>query len=80
MWRSIEDDPPPKGPTDLSTSGPLVALASDHGHRAVGYWGGGIDRVEGWINPDSHRRMSYGNAFTWWMPLPETPPTQEAPE
>lgn len=51
----------------------VILLASDSGHRALGYWGKGIDGVEGWINIHDHLRMNYWNAFTHWMPAPEPP-------
>lgn len=74
-WQPM--DTAPKGPTRFSGNGPIVALASDHGHRALGYWGKGIDGVEGWINPHDHLRMRYWNEFTWWMPLPDVPSREE---
>lgn len=70
-WQPIETAP--KVSKDKHLGPPIVALASDSGHRAVGYWGKGTGDVEGWINPHDHRRMAYWNAFVWWMPLPAVP-------
>lgn len=71
-WQPIETAP--KGGSKFSKRhSPIVALASTSGHRAMGYWGEGLDGAEGWINPHDHLRMSYWNAFTHWMPLPDVP-------
>ena len=71
LWRPISTAP--KEPLELSDCGPIIALASNHGHRALGYWGKGDGQQEGWINPHDHRRMDYWSAFAWWMPLAEAP-------
>jgi hypothetical protein len=71
LWRPILTAA--KGPLELSNCGPIIALASNHGHRALGYWGKGLGQQEGWINPHDHQRMDYWNAFAWWMPLAEVP-------
>jgi hypothetical protein len=65
-WRPIVEAP--KTRPDLET-GPMIILASAHGHRAVGYWGANRDGREGWVNPHDHLVMEYWNAFTHWMPL-----------
>ena len=74
-WRPISSAPKDR---EDECGGPLIALASDFGHRAIGYWGRGLDGAEGWINPHDHLRMDYWNSFTHWMPLPPLPcDTQE---
>ena len=72
VWQPIETAPK-DSEHKYSAAGPIVALASDYGHRAIGYWGKGIDGAEGWINPHDHLRMSYGDSFSWWMPIPDLP-------
>ena len=74
-WQPIETAP--KDGSEFSHMGPMILLASPFGHFAVGYWGKGLDRAMGWINPNDHRRMDYWNAFTHWMPLPERPARPE---
>lgn len=73
-WHPISTAPKTQDDPDVSC-GPIVVLASLYGHRAVGYWGRGVDSREGWVNPHDHLVMDYWNSFTHWMPLP--PPPQE---
>jgi len=74
-WQPIETAPKVAEPDSLSSMGPMIMLASSHGHIAIGYWGSGVDRVQGWINPNDHRRMDYWNEFEFWMPIPKRPTT-----
>lgn len=74
-WRPIETAPKTR---DDTLFGPLVVLASESGHRAIGYWGERCGR-EGWVNPHDHQIMDYWNAFTHWQPLDE-PPLPPPPE
>jgi hypothetical protein len=76
-WQPISTAP--KTGSRFSSAGPIVLLASDSGHRAVGYWGKDIDGIEGWINPHDHLRMNYWNAFVWWMAIPDVSSRSEAP-
>ena len=72
VWQPIETAPKERE-HEYSGCGPMIALASDFGHRAVGYWGKGRNGIEGWINPHDHLLMDYWNRFSWWMPLSEPP-------
>lgn len=69
-WRTIETAPKAEGG---STIGPVIMLASDHGHRTIGYWHEG----SGWRSTHSHDVIEYWNALTHWMPLPP-PPQKES--
>jgi len=53
--------------------GPMLLLASEAAHIAVGYWRKDEGREGGWYNPHDHRRMEYWNVFTHWMPIPALP-------
>lgn len=73
QWRPIQSAP--KAAVDaLSNFGPTILLASNSGHRAVGYWR--LDK-HGWANLHDHLVMEYWNEFTHWMRLP-TPPQGDA--
>lgn len=69
QWRPIQSAP--KAALDaLSNFGPTILLASNSGHRAVGYWR--LDK-HSWANLHDHVVMNYWNEFTHWMPLPKAP-------
>lgn len=71
-WQPIETAPRERRDR-FSGGGPIIALASPRGYRALGYWGKCRDGREGWINPHDHLVMDYSKSFTHWMPLPEVP-------
>lgn len=69
QWQPIGTAP--KAAVDaLSNYGPTILLASNSGHRAVGYWR--LDN-HGWANLHDHLVMNYWNEFTHWMPMPAPP-------
>lgn len=72
-WQPIETAPKGQG---AMLPGPMLLLASGHGHVAIGYWSeAGVvgNPSPGWVNVHDHRLMDYWNAFTHWMPLPPLP-------
>ena len=71
-WQPIETAPKVK--RNKYDSAPIVLLASDRGHRALGYWGKGIRNTsETWISIHDHAPIEYWNSLTHWMLAPDCP-------
>lgn len=74
-WQPIESAPKVKldDSGDPLPCGPMLILASEFAHIAIGYWRQDPGEEGGWYNPHDHRRMAYWNAFTHWIQVPELP-------
>jgi len=56
--------------------GPMLILASEFAHIAVGYWRQDPGEESGWYSPHDHKRINYWNSFTHWLPIPDLPKDQ----